>query len=637
MLRANPESTNIDFLSELDPNASSRLNTADAYYCFETTLREFATAKKNRAVEDDNLRILLIQPPIWKIPSPGQKPIPLAEGGDITRKVEDIDGDSQSTTYGLLSIAAQILKSGRKVLVCNMTTFSWHDVEKLIRNVEMDLVGISCMTYNIRGVSALTALIREAHPKAHIVVGGSHANALPAETLNHYQAINTVVIGEGELTFLEIIEHLESNKSVAGIAGTVWKDDKGLVQFGPARVRIQELDDLASPHEYFSLGILITSRGCPFRCTFCGSETQWGSMLKMNSVEYILKLLELIVVKKGVRFLAIKDDTFTAVRRRTLKLCKEILVRKLNFVWSCDTRINSLDDEVLRAMRMAGCQRISVGIESGSPEILKIIKKKLLPEKVIEVTQIARKYGIQVRFYMIVGNRGENLDTFQESLQLIYNAKPSEFFFYKLNIAPGTEEFEIYKKEKNISTDVFFDVDYNVGKYGFKDNVVGATEKIISSWLKYYSQNKLGFKFFNIEELLEILGRLDDLHSAHIDLAGAFLRAGQPDKAEQHIQIAMEKKYPLTDLAFNYLACIAVFRGDIALAGTYLKEALKFHRSSDVIENFNRYSTFVKDQRLTKRDKLKLIIHNNFPQTKSFPQPFLPSNTQLESYIVHSE
>ena len=333
---ANQESTKAAYSPEFAPHSSNRSLSTNSSYCHEAVIQEFAK-KRSGDSGDDNLRIVLFQPPIWKIQSPGAPPFPSSEGGHPTKIRDYIDGDSVVTTYGLLSIAAQMLKSERKVLVCNISNFTWHNVEKLIRHIDADLIGITCMTYNLRGVCALTALIKKVHPNSHIVVGGSHPTALPAETLQHYPAIDTVVTGEGEATFLEIVQHLESNKPIQNIAGTAWRDADNQVHFGPVRERIENLDELTSPHDYFAMQILITSRGCPFRCTFCGSESQWGSKLKMNSEEYILQELENMVIKKGIKFLMIKDDTFTAVRRKTLSLCHKILERNLNFVWSCDT------------------------------------------------------------------------------------------------------------------------------------------------------------------------------------------------------------------------------------------------------------------------------------------------------------
>ncbi|MBF0194526.1 MAG: tetratricopeptide repeat protein [Magnetococcales bacterium] len=615
-------------LANLNIAQSSSPNIEGSFYNIDNAIHDFIRKRSDYTQDNNKLKILLLQPPIWKIQEQGQPPYKNSQGGNENENIDDVDNDAKSTTYGLLSIAAQVLQSNRKVLVCNISTYTWENVKKLIRNVDINLVGITCMTFNLRGVKALTNLIRDEHPKAHIVLGGTHPTALPEETLNHFNAVDTVVIGEGELPFLDIVEHLEKRKPVKGIAGTAWRDENKQVQIGPFRQRIENLDKLASPHDYFLQNMLITSRGCPFRCTFCGSETQWGSKLKMNSNDKTIETIDKIVNKNGIKFLAIKDDTFTAVRKRTLNLCQQIVARKINFLWSCDTRINSLDAEVLRAMRMAGCQGISVGVESGSPTILKTIKKKLIPEKVIEVSNIARKYGLQVRFYMIVGNRGENLATFKESLQLIYDAQPNQFLFSPLTLTPGTTEYEINKQEGIITPDTFFNDDYSEYSYGYIDNVEKGDKDIIDLWLNCFGNSK--FKYFNVEESIKILDRLDNLHSAHMDLAGAYLRGGQPNKAELHIHKAIENGFPLTEFAYNYLACVAAYNGDIESVGSYLKKASQPTLLPIVEENTKAYKDFLKAENNNIVSELKLSVHNNFPlYLGKKQQPFQPVEINL--------
>ena len=121
----------------------------------------------------------------------------------------------------------------------------------------------------------------------------------------------------------------------------------------------------------------------------------------------MLDVLEAVVRRHGRKIIAIKDDTFTADRDRALEICQQIRHRNLVFIWSCETRADCLDEELLGAMRMAGCKRISVGVESASEEILKNIRKQVLPDLVQDVTQLIKRYGIQIRYYMMVGNRGE--------------------------------------------------------------------------------------------------------------------------------------------------------------------------------------------------------------------------------------
>ena len=333
------------------------------------------------------MRIALLYPPPWKIPVSGESIDFLKDGPPATYNEPSIEkADFLFSPYGLLSIAAQALRAGHDVVTINFSNFVWRDIESLIHYIDANLYGLSCHTLNRRGTAMLAKLIREVHPEAHIVCGGPFVTALPEETLKHYKAIDTIVIGEGEDTFSELIVRLENGRSLKGLAGTAWRSGKS-IHIGPPRKRISNLDALASPSDYFKTSILTTSRGCPGECTFCGSKTMWGRQLTFHSVDYVLDMIYKAVHKHGQKIIAFKDDTFTANRERALAICKGIIKQKLNFIWSCDTRVDALDDEMLYFMRQSGCQRLGLGVETASPLILKNIKKKISPRAVLDATQ----------------------------------------------------------------------------------------------------------------------------------------------------------------------------------------------------------------------------------------------------------
>ena len=240
-----------------------------------------------------------------------------------------------------------------------------------------------------------------------------------------------------------------------GIHGTLYRSETG-VQAAPGRGSIHDLDTLASPHEYFDTHIVMTSRGCPWQCTFCGAETTWGRGFRGQSVPYVLDALEKAVSRLSVKMVQIKDDTFTTNKKRVLELCQGIRERKLQFLWSCDTRVDVLNDELLREMRLAGCQRLSLGVETGSPTILDKINKRITIQKIEDAAAMAKRVGIQVRFYMMLGNRGETAETFQETLDFLTRVKPHQYIFSCLTIYPGTEDFQQAERERWLDREVYF-------------------------------------------------------------------------------------------------------------------------------------------------------------------------------------
>ena len=524
------------------------------------------------------MRIVLLYPPPWKIPAAGAAPEASGDGPPPDAAGLDMEGDFATAPYGLLSLAAQAMRAGHEVKVFNLSASPWPDVEALIRRLSADVYGLTCFTSNRRGVKLLAECIRRHHGGAHVVVGGPHVSALPTETLSHYRAIDTVVIGEGEETFLELLGRLEAGEPTGGIAGTAWRDG-GAVRLGPPRARIADLDALAAVQEYFPTYLLLTSRGCFGQCTFCASQAMWQRKLRFHSVEYVVDVLERMLPGLPLKMVAVKDDTFTANRHRALAICEAIRDRGLNFLWSCDTRADVLDEELIKALRLAGCQRISLGVESGSPKILRNIKKNIDLPKVLEVTRLAKKYGLRVRYYLMAGNRGESARTFQESLTFLESARPHEYSFTILSVYPGTTEFEILQRRSRFiqvrpsrsgpellpwrgtfSAKTFFEGTFM--EFSAFPDTRPAEATAIVGWLRtHFGVQKLWKE--SVDDCRAVLDRLGDVHAAELDLGAALAYANRPAEAEGHVRRALELGYPVPSLVWNSLACLAGQRGDL--------------------------------------------------------------------------
>jgi anaerobic magnesium-protoporphyrin IX monomethyl ester cyclase len=412
------------------------------------------------------MRIALLYPPPWKIPMHGEAPDAGGDGPPSEYRDGDLDADFFQTPYGLFVLGAQALRAGHQVKVLNLSAFAWRRVEEVIAALDADLFGMSCWTANRRGVGLTARLIKRLHPRAHVVVGGPHATPLPRHMLAYHPDIDTVAIGESERTFMELVERLEAGQPTGGIAGTAYRvGDR--IEIAPERPAVEDLDALASPHDYFDTHIVMTSRGCPWRCTFCGAEASWGRGYRAQSVPYVLDALEKAVARAPVKMIQIKDDTFTTNRKRVLALCRGIRERGIKFVWSCDTRVDVLGDELLREMRLAGCERLSLGVESGSQKILDAIDKKITVDEIVGSTELAKKYGIKLRYYMMVGNRGETRETLQESLRFLERARPHQYLFAALSVYPGTRDYDLAVEQGWLDPDFYFERDFQELKCTF--------------------------------------------------------------------------------------------------------------------------------------------------------------------------
>jgi anaerobic magnesium-protoporphyrin IX monomethyl ester cyclase len=567
------------------------------------------------------MRIALLYPPPWKIAGPGEDVYPPPEGPPAGYREGDLDPDFYQTPYGLFSLGAQALRAGHQVKVYNLSAYPWSKVEEIVAKLDADIYGMSCWTANRRGVAFTARTIRERHPRAHIIVGGPHATPLASEMLAHHPEIDTVALGESDATLLELIGRLESGQPTTGIAGTVYREG-GQIRTGPHREAIAELDSLASPHDYFDTHIVMTSRGCPWACTFCGAETTWGRGFRGQSVAYVLDALESVLARLPVRMIQIKDDTFTTNRKRVMDLCEGMRRRKLDFFWSCDTRVDLLTGPLLREMRLAGCQRLSLGVESGSQEILTAIDKKITTGEIIESTELAKKYGIKVRYYMMLGNRGETAKTFAETLDFLERAKPHQYIFSCLSIYPGTRDFDEAEKAGWLDRQAYFTGDFQELKTPF--DASEADTAVMNEW--FYAH--MGLRDVYRESAADyeaILERLGDYHGAHMDLADAYYHEDRLDLAERHVRRAMELGYPLPGIAENYLACIAKARGDLEAMMSHFTEAAKRDPQHYVlIQNVQAARAWFKQDGAAKHLPLDLAVRNDFQLLERTIQPTLP-------------
>ncbi|MFO0586361.1 MAG: radical SAM protein [Polyangiaceae bacterium] len=576
------------------------------------------------------MRIALLYPPPWKIAAPGEPPFTGEGAPPDGYRDGDLDADFYQTPWGLFSLGAQAIRAGHHVKILNLSSYPWHRVEEVLRGLDADLYGMSCWTANRRGVALTAKLLKSLRPDRHVVIGGPHATPLAKEMLAHCQEIDTVALGEADITFLELADRLSRGQPTTAIAGTMYRE-KGKILEGPPRASIADLDTLASPHRYFDTHIVMTSRGCPWACTFCGAETTWGRGFRAESVGYVLDALENALKRLPVKMIQIKDDTFTTNKKRVFDICRGIRDRNLQFFWSCDTRVDLLTEPLLKEMRLAGCQRLSLGVESGSQRILDAIDKKITVDEIIASTRMAKKYGIKVRYYMMLGNRGETVESFRETLEFLKRAEPHEYVFSCLSIYPGTRDFHDAERAGWLKKSAYFEGTFQELKTPYDADE--KTTTVMNTWFRDNS----GLRTVHHESSADfeaILAELGDHHAAHMDLGAAHYHEGKLDLAERHVQRAGDLGYPLPGLVHNHLACIAKARGDLEGMMTHFSTAAKVDPQHWVlIQNVNRARAWFKQGGPTKNLPLDLVVRHDFQLLERTAQPTLPGPLP-EDYAV---
>lgn len=566
------------------------------------------------------MRIVLLYPPPWKVPEQGEDFSADSGGPPGEYTPGDLDGDFFQAPYGLLSLGAEAMRAGHDVKVFNLSGLTWRRVLEVIERLDAPLFGMSCWTANRRGVALVATEIKRLHPTAHVVIGGPHATPLYREMLEHYPQIDTVALGESEETLLDLAERLERGESTVGVPGTAYRFDGSVVK-GPARPAIKDLDRLESPHAHFATHLMMTSRGCPWRCTFCGADTTWGRGYRGQSIEYVLDSLEKQLERLPVRIVQIKDDTFTTNKKRVLDLCRGMRARGLRFLWSCDTRVDVINEDLLKEMRLAGCERLSLGVESGSQRILDGIDKKITPEEIIDATRMAKKFGINVRYFMMLGNRGETRETFEETLDFLHRAAPHSYIFSCLSIYPGTQDFMDAEAAGWFERETYFSGDFQEFKVPFD-----ASEEDTELFSTWFEANKGVRTIYrpSVADCQAVLEELGEHHAAVVDLGAAYYREGNATQAAECFYRALALDYPLPGLVHNYLACIAADKRDLSAVQTHFQQALSDPQHLVVKDNLLTFRRWLADGGPVKGLPLTLRADHDFRLFERTEQPALP-------------
>ena len=338
------------------------------------------------------------------------------------------------------------------------------------------LIGISNLfSFAFPIVRLLANELKKAYPKVPIVLGGAHVSATPLETLAS-EAIDFVVIGEGEVTLLELADKINDYQAWEKIDGLAYKDKFRTPFLNPRTKFIENIDSLPFParelvplNKYYNVSEahgpsqdrwtpILSSRGCPFECTFCTSRL-WDRRYRARSAQNILAEIEECLVKYGIKEFHFEDENFTLNKKRILEICQGIKKRKLAIKWQTPNGIRAsvTDFETLVAMKESGCYHITVAPESGSKRVLEqIIRKHQDLSQVTAVIEEASKIGLKTAAYFIIGLPGETITEVKMSIK--YACKLArlgldEVVFSGYIPLPGSELYENLKKEGTIISD----------------------------------------------------------------------------------------------------------------------------------------------------------------------------------------
>jgi len=357
---------------------------------------------------------------------------------------------------GLLYIAAYLEKHTShqvEVVDSQVEGLSYAELKQIVAQKKPDVVGITAMTLTLLDVVKTVQIVKEVDEETKVVLGGPHAHIYPEETAN-LPGVDFVVVGEGEIAFTELVENIENVERLRKVKGLVFKLDGELVRTG-LRPPIDDLDALPHPARhltpYWKYSSLLakrspvtttfTSRGCPYRCTFCDRPVL-GKGFRARSASNVVDEMEQCA-SMGIKEFLVYDDTFTLDRRRVFEICDEIIERRLDIGWDMRSRVNTVTREVLRRLKSAHCERIHYGVEAGTEKILKILKKGITLEQVREAFKMTKEAGISTLAYFMIGSPTE---TRQDILQTMEFAKALEPDFVHITILTPFPSTALYNQ-----------------------------------------------------------------------------------------------------------------------------------------------------------------------------------------------
>jgi radical SAM superfamily enzyme YgiQ (UPF0313 family) len=362
---------------------------------------------------------------------------------------------------GILSIGAVLERAGHAVTIFDGDIDGLGPLEAVdyIERARPDLVGVSATTPMYAIARRMIQAIKERFPDLPLVLGGYHLTALPEETLAETPA-DYGVYGEGEATILELAERIENGGSLAEVAGLLYRQD-GAVKMTPARAPIQDLDSLPFPARHLlrypkylwsvpgkgmvPVTTIMTQRGCPFQCVFCGVQTMFARV-RYREVSGIVDELEHIVNQLGITHVQFSDDTLTLKADKVYAMCAEIRRRKLKFTWEGYTRADRITKELLQEMKSVGLVRVSFGVESGNQTVLDGMKKGTTLEQYRRAYEWSDELGLETRCSVMIGNAYETRATAQQTIDFIRSLKVYQAYINIATPYPGTSLLEMARR-----------------------------------------------------------------------------------------------------------------------------------------------------------------------------------------------
>ena len=354
---------------------------------------------------------------------------------------------------------------------CIAEEMNWEQFEDYFFSKKPKFVVINVISSTLSNDLKVASLGEKINCKSIAV--GPHVTELPEDTLTTFKDLDYVIMGEAELTVKELIPSVDAKQPLKEVKGIAFRDKNNKVKINEKRPFIENLDDLPIPlHELLPIKkytlpfigsnytFVLESRGCPYFCTFCRQPIMWERKFRSRSPQSILK--ELVKLDElGIRNVIFHSDTFTIKKKKVIELCKMIIDTNLKIRWMCNSRVDTIDEEMLGWMKKAGCWMIAYGIESGCQEILDNTKKDITIAQIETAINNTKKAGIKIWGYFVMGLPGETEETIDKTIAFSKKLPLDIANFAVGTPYPGTDFYKEAKQNNWLETTNWEDFDQN--------------------------------------------------------------------------------------------------------------------------------------------------------------------------------
>lgn len=358
----------------------------------------------------------------------------------------------------LLYVAAVLERLGVELAYFDMVGMRMSNaaLESRLKAFAPDMIGLSVFTSHFHNAKSWAKYLKGIVPSAKIMLGGVHAGIYPQETLAYNSDVDFACVGEAEVALPEFVGRWKGGGDFSGMKGLVWRDGGEIKFEGPADP-LGNLDSAPFPARHLvpnevyynfisarrNYTVFNSSRGCPFHCIFCEAQ---GQKWRARSARSVVSEFEECFEKYGVREIDIFDSSFTVSKKRVMEICRLLVGNGLNkkLIWDVRSRVDTIDEEMLDALKDAGCHRIFYGVESANPGILKSLRKEIDPARIERIIKKTDKVGISAFGYFLLGSPGETPETARETIDFAKRLPLDFAIFNCLTAFPKTELYEKY-------------------------------------------------------------------------------------------------------------------------------------------------------------------------------------------------